>query len=107
MPNGTDTRNTARHATGASTPPSTSPIDEPATAATPLIPSARPRCSWGNASVMIADELANSIAPPTPCRARIAISHSAPELPFIHVTDSSTLNTVNTAKPRLNMRARP
>ena len=56
---------------------------------------------------MIADELANSIAPPTPCSARIAISHSAAELPFIQVTDSSTLNTVNTAKPRLNMRARP
>ena len=88
---GTETRNTARQATGARTPPSTRPIEEPATAATPLMPSARPRWLAGKASVMIALELANSIAPPTPCRARMMISHIAPALPFIQVIDSMML----------------
>src|SRR5436305_11423857 len=61
IPTGTDTRNTARHATGARTPPRTRPIDEPATAATPLIPRARPRWLAGKASVMSPLELADSI----------------------------------------------
>ena len=107
IPNGTETRNTARQATGASTPPRTRPMDEPATAATPLIPRARPRWLAGKASVMIALELANSIAPPTPCSARMMISHIAPELPFIQVTASMIEKKVKTAKPRLNVRARP
>ena len=56
---------------------------------------------------MIALELANSIAPPTPCSARMMISHIAPELPFSHVIDSITLKNVKTANPRLKVRARP
>ncbi len=82
-------------------------MNEPAIAATPLIPSARPRWFSGNASVMIAPELANSIAPPTPCPIRIAISHSAPALPFSQVAASSSENSVKTAKPRLYIRTRP
>ena len=50
----------------------------PAIAATWLMPSAMPRRSAGNASVMIAVELANSIAPPTPWTIRQPISHNAP-----------------------------
>ena len=42
-------------------------MNDPAIAATPLMPSARPRWSLGKASVRIAAEFANSIAPPIPC----------------------------------------
>ena len=52
-------------------PPRTRPMKEPATAATLLMPSPRPRLSAGKASVMIADELAKSMAPPTPWPTRI------------------------------------
>jgi hypothetical protein len=65
-PHGTDTKNTSRQDTGVSTPPSTNPINEPAIAATMLIPSARPRCVGGNASVRIAEELAIRNAAPIP-----------------------------------------
>ena len=82
-------------------PPRINPRNEPAIAATPLIPSARPRWSSGNASVMIALELANSIAPPIPCPTRIPIIHSAAAPPVSGVTASRTENPVNTAKPRL------
>lgn len=41
-PTGTDTRNTSRQDTGASTPPSTRPMNDPAIAATMLIPSVQP-----------------------------------------------------------------
>ncbi len=78
-----------------------SPRKVPAIAATPLIPSARPRSFSGKASVMIALELANSIAPPMPCPTRIPISHSAPAAPDSGVTKSRIENAVNTAKPRL------
>lgn len=75
--------------------------------ATWFSPNARPRLSGGNASVMIALELAISIAPPTPWPTRIRISHSAPAVPCIQVTDSNTENTVKTANPALYMRTRP
>ena len=41
-------------------------MNEPLTAAMPLIPIAMPRSSAGKASVRIALELANRNAPPTP-----------------------------------------
>ncbi|SCK21931.1 hypothetical protein YWIDRAFT_04926 [Streptomyces sp. SceaMP-e96] len=37
----------------------------------------------------------------------MAISQSAPAVPCCQVTDSSTENTVKTAKPRLYIRVRP
>jgi catalase (peroxidase I) len=46
------------------------PRNEPLTAPTPLIPMARPRSLGGKASVMMALELANSNAPPTPWKTR-------------------------------------
>ena len=76
-------------------------------AATLLIPSPRPRWLAGKASVMIADELAKSIAPPTPWPMRMAISHTAPGCPCSQVTDSRMEKTVNTAKPRVYIRTRP
>ena len=49
--------------------------------ATWLMPIAMPRWLNGNASVRMAGELAISIAPPTACRIRQPISHSAPDGP--------------------------
>ena len=72
-----------------------------------MTPSARPRSSVGNASVRIAAEFANRNAPPTPWPMRITIIHSAAWVPSIQVIDSSSENTVNIAKPSVNMRTRP
>ena len=83
------------------------PRNDPAMAETWLMPSAMPRWWAGNASVRIAVELANSIAPPTPCPIRITISHIAPEPPVKGSTDSSTEKTENTRKPRLYILTRP
>jgi hypothetical protein len=52
-------------------------------------------------------ELASSIAPPTPCRSRITISHHAAAVPCIQVSDSAMENAANIAKPRLNILTRP
>jgi hypothetical protein len=106
-PTGTDTMNTSRQLTGPSSPPSTSPMNDPAMPATAFTPSAMPRWSCGKASVRIAEELANRKAPPTPCPTRITISQRAASDPVIQVTDRSSENTVNSAKPSVNMRTRP
>ena len=100
-PNGTDTRKTRCHSTGPSSPPTTRPMKDPAIPATWFRPRASPRWSGGKASVRIAAEFANSIAPPTPCSTLMRISHSTPAVPCIQVSDSTTENSVNTAKPRL------
>ena len=76
-------------------------------AATLLIPRARPRWLWGKASVRMALELANRKAPPTPWNTRMMISHSAPAVPLIQVSDSSIEKTVKMAKPRLYILTRP
>ena len=65
-PTGTDTRNTRCQSVVLSNPPTMSPIKDPDTAATALMPSAMPRSRCGNASVRIAVEQAKIIAPPTP-----------------------------------------
>ncbi len=82
-------------------------MNEPAIAATMLIPRASPRSSAGNASVRMADELAIRNAAPTPCTTRMTIIHIAPFEPCIQVTESRIDPAVNTAKPRLYMRTRP
>ncbi len=56
-------------------------MNEPAMAATLLMPRPSPRLSGGKASVMMADELAKSMAPPTPWPMRMAMSQMAPALP--------------------------
>ena len=84
-----------------------SPRKDPAIPATWFRPSARPRCSTGKVSVMMALEFAMSIAPPTPCRIRMAMSHSAAAVPCNQVTASRIEKTVNTAKPALYIRTRP
>ena len=55
-------------------------------AATLLMPRPRPRWSAGKASVMMAEELAKSMAPPTPCPIRMAMSQMAPAVPVSQVT---------------------
>ena len=50
-------------------------------AATLLMPRPRPRWSAGKASVMMAEELAKSMAPPTPWPIRITMSQIAPAVP--------------------------
>ena len=76
-------------------------------AATLLMPSPSPRWSAGKASVMMAEELAKSMAPPTPWPIRIVMSQMAPAVPVSQVTASRTEKTVNTAKPRLKILTRP
>jgi hypothetical protein len=56
---------------------------------------------------MIALELANSIAPPTPWPTRIPIIHRAPPPPLSGVAARRIENRVKTAKPRLYVRTRP
>ena len=108
MPIGTLTQKTERQSHSASRPPSDRPMNEPAIAATELMPSAMPRWWAGKASVMIAAELAISIAPPTPCTTRQTISQSAPAPPCERVERAgSTEETVKTAKPRLYILTRP
>ena len=80
-PIGAETRKTRCQLTGPSTPPSSSPRNEPAMAAIELMPSAVPRWLAGKASVRIAVELANRNAPPMPCTTRQMISHIAPAVP--------------------------
>ncbi len=65
-PKGTDSRKTRCHWTGARSPPRMRPMNEPAMAATLLMPNPSPRWSDGKASVTMAEELAKSMAPPTP-----------------------------------------
>ena len=50
---------------------------------------------------MMAEELANSMAPPTPWPTRMAISQIAPAVPVSHVTASRREKAVKTMKPRL------
>ena len=106
-PTGTDTRNTSRQSIGASRPPMTRPMNDPAMPATAFTPSAVPRWSCGKASVRMAAEFANRNAPPTPCPMRMAIIHRAASVPVIQVTASSSEKPVNRAKPMVNMRTRP
>ena len=65
-PNGTEMKKTRRQSIGASTPPTIRPMNDPAIAATWLMPRASPRRLDGNASVRMAVEFANSMAAPTP-----------------------------------------
>jgi hypothetical protein len=64
-------------------------------------PNAMPRCLAGNASVMIAAELAMSIAPPTACKTRQPINQSAPRPPVNGSSDRTIEVTAKIAKPAL------
>jgi hypothetical protein len=72
------TQKIKRQSTAASKPPATKPMNIPARPATWLVPSAKPRCSAGNASVRIGAELACSIESPKAWGKRHRISHIAP-----------------------------
>ena len=66
-------------------------MNEPAIAAIALMPSAVPRRVAGNASVMIAVELANSNAPPTPWAMRQPINHRAAADPWRRTPKDSNI----------------
>jgi hypothetical protein len=95
------TQNTQRQSMAASRPPATSPTNMPARPATWFVPSAKPRCSAGKASVRIAAEFAISMDPPTACSRRQPISHSAPWPPVNGSKESRMDATVKTTKPEL------
>jgi len=56
---------------------------------------------------MMADELAKSMAPPTPWPTRMVMSQIAPWVPLSQVTARRTEKAVKTAKPRLKILTRP
>ena len=56
---------------------------------------------------MMAPELAEMNAPPTPWTIRNTISHMAPAAPFIQSTHRRTEAIVKMRKPRLYIRTRP
>ena len=56
---------------------------------------------------MMAEELAKSMAPPTPWPMRMPMSHIAAPGPCIQVIESRIEKTVKTAKPRLYIFTRP
>jgi hypothetical protein len=107
MPKGTLTRNTARQLVSASSPPISSPMNEPVRAATWLMPRAMPRWLTGKASVRMAMELAISRALPTPWTIRRPISSSAPAPPTFGVKARAIEATVKMAKPALYILTRP
>jgi hypothetical protein len=78
-----------------------SPMNDPAVAATAFMPSAMPRWVAGKASVRIAAEFANIIAPPTPCSTRSKMISSAAPRPWVKTSDSPIEHAVKMAKPRL------
>jgi hypothetical protein len=82
-------------------------MNDPEMAATLLMPKPSPRWWEGKASVTMAEELAKSMAPPTPWPMRMPMSQSAPVEPWSQVMESRIEKTVKTAKPRLKMRTRP
>ena len=84
-----------------------SPMNEPDTAATALMPSAIPRSRCGNASVRMAVEQAKIIAPPTPWISRNRISSNAALGPVVNTSESRIEPTVKTRNPRLYRRTRP
>ncbi len=74
---GTDTRKISRQLIGASSPPSTRPMKVPLKAAAWLTPRAMPRWVSGKTSVRMAEELAMSMAAPTPWKMRMVINQIA------------------------------
>ena len=100
-PTGTLTQNTAAPVDGGQQAAGDQPDELPARPATWLMPSAKPRCSAGKASVRIAAEFAISMDPPTACSRRQPISHSAPWPPVNGSKDSRMDATVKTTKPEL------
>ena len=85
----------------ASRPPATRPTNWPARAAIWLVPSAKPRCSAGHASVKIAAEFAISMDPPMAWGNRQPISHIAPAPARNGSKESMIEASVKTTKPAL------
>jgi len=104
---GTLTANTRRQLTAARRPPKMSPMKDPASSETPLMPRASPRWSAGKASVRMAAELPIIIAPPVAWIMRRMMISSAAVEPSLHTSVRPTAAAVKTMRPVLNMRTRP
>ena len=94
MPSGTLNQNTQCHEIATRAPPSTGPRTRPTAATIMFVPIATPSCSRGNASVTIAELLANRNALAMPWRIRQRIS-CVPSAEKPAPSDA----TVKTAKP--------
>ena len=68
-------------------------MNEPASSETPLTPSARPRWLAGNASVMMAAELAIIMAPPAACTMRRMMISRAPVGPLLQTRERAPAAT--------------
>jgi hypothetical protein len=103
MPNGTFTQKIADQSNASiSRPPATGPAPKPRPAIMAQMPIAQCRRSAGNASTMIDSASGASIAAPTPCSARIAISISS-----LVESAQPAEKAVNHTKPSTNTRFRP
>ncbi len=83
------------------------PRNEPTIPTTMFIPRAKPSCSAGKASVMMAAEFAIKSAPPMAWTILRMTSSRAPFVPVLQTVDKRIAETVNQAKPRLYIFTRP
>ena len=83
-------------------PPTTGPRATARPLTPPQMPSARPRRAGDTAPDRIVSVSGVTIAPPTPCRARAAISQ-----PMLGASAAAAEPSVKTARPTRNMRLRP
>ena len=92
---GTLMKNTQRHdACCTNHPPSTGPIAAVIEVKPDHVPMARPRCSFGNETLISARLPGTSSAPPTPCRPRAAIN-----IPMFGARPHHTDATANSVTP--------
>ena len=83
-------------------PPTTGPMATARPEMPPQTPRASPRRAGGTAAERIVSVSGVTTAPPTPCRARAAMSVS-----MLGASAASAEPSVNTARPMPNMRLRP
>ncbi len=107
MPSGTLTRKIGRQSmpqrsSPISVPPSTGPVTEASPAASANRPNTPPRSCGGNSAGTSASVCGVIIAPPTPCSARAATSHS-----IDGASPQSAEAAVNSPTPSRNIRRRP
>ena len=102
MPSGTLNQKTHCQPKAVSAPPMIGPRIAPTATIIWLVPMAKPSSWRGKASVTMALELAIRKAPPTPCKARSAISSGT-----LEVKPASSEVSVNTAKPSTYSFLRP
>src|SRR5215216_1799140 len=107
MPNGTLTRNTARQLVSASSPPISSPMNEPASAATWLMPRAHAALTDGEGVGEDGHGVGHEQGPADPLDDAQADRSSAPAEPTSGVKASAIEARVKIRNPALYIRTRP